>query len=235
MRRWPGRRRPRRRRRWQWPRRRRWRRRRRRRFRRPRRDVRQRRGGAAQRELQEGELLCRQAELLGDDPVRPARTLPSAARDEDGLDGLRHLVVDRGGVDDDLVVRARIAPPAPHLVAQHRSDLIRWPRALPKVLLRAGGPAWASPPHSAPVASVGTEHAHHVGVQYKAAAARGEQVNYLRVYYRRRHLAVEPSAPAAEGWVGALAGRELAGREVAGWALAGRARHVSLQGIQGRS
>ena len=59
-------------------------------------------------------------------------------------------------------------------------------------------------------------------------------MNYLRVYYRRRHLAVEPLAPAAEGW-GALAGRELAGREVAEWALAGHARHVSLQGIQGRS
>ena len=32
-----------------------------------------------------------------------------------------------------------------------------------------------------------------------------------------------------------MAGRELAGREVAEWALAGHARHVSLQGIQGRS
>ena len=32
-----------------------------------------------------------------------------------------------------------------------------------------------------------------------------------------------------------MAGREVAGREGAGWALAARARHVSLQGIQGRS
>ena len=166
-------------------------------MRRPRRDVCQRLRKTAQRELQEGELLWRQAILLGNDPVRPARSVSSAAYDEDGFDGLRHLVVDRGGVDDDLVVRASIAP---HLVAQHRSDLIRWPRALPRVLLRAIVPAWASFPstgdgHSSSVARVGTEHAHHIGVQYKAAATSTEQVNKLRVDHRCRHLTVEPFAP----------------------------------------
>ena len=165
-------------------------------MRRPRRDVCQRLRKTAQRELQEGELLWRQPILLGNDPVRPTRSVSSTAYDEDGFDGLRHLVADRGGVDDDLVVRSSIAP---HLVAQHRSDLTRWPRALPRVLLRAVVAAWAgrpaSPCHSSSVTRVGTEHAHHVGVQYKAAAISTEQVKKLRVDHRCRHLTVEAFAP----------------------------------------